>query len=102
MVASQAAAKAKNMINDVHIYDSLDELGLGHLAPHPNADDGHQISSAARGSAKRAKGKRKITNPSGLTEEELLRMQQELFASARQQYQPPTPTPTPTQQQPPS
>ena len=97
-------------INQPHVLAALDELGFGHYAeggssssssssamppplPLPDGGDSFDGSAAAApapgptaaAAAGRKKGKKKRGPPdSGLSEEELLRMQQELFASAKQ------------------
>jgi hypothetical protein len=96
MLTSQANEKAsaanKNTISEHHLFAALDELGFGNLK--------ERLGAAAEPPAKRAKGKRiaKRGAPEGMTPEELLRMQQELFASARQHVQAgaePAPAPLP-------
>ena len=78
----KAAAHKKSTINESHALEALDELGFAHYLS--------QIGAAEMGEKKhKGKGKRKGKRgaPSGLSEEELLRMQQEMFASARQKME---------------
>ena len=82
-----ASREGKNTISEAHAAAALDELGFGHYrgGADSSATDG---AAAAPGERKRG-GKRKQRGgpPSGLSEEELLRMQQALFAEARRSVQ---------------
>lgn len=94
----KATAEKKNTINESHALKALEELGFGHY--HTDA----QGAAAPGEERKKAKKPKKGLSSSGLSEEELLKMQQELFASARQSVsatEPPAPIPAlppPTEQ----
>ena len=91
MVTSQAnqnaAAASKNTICEQHTSAALRELGFAHylcdLPPMPE--------ESKRGS--NGKGKNKRGAPSGLSEEEALRLQQEMFASAKRRMESANPGP---------
>ena len=77
----KAIAEKKNTLTEAHLRTALDELGFAHYAPSlPPADDGAEDGAPARKKQK----KKRATLPPGMTEEESLRLQQELFASARE------------------
>ena len=86
--AHEVSTKAgKKTICEEHIDVALEQLGFGHyITPDDDAMQG-----GAEGDAKpKRKAKRKrgaVGAGSGLSEEELLRMQHELFAGARQLVQ---------------
>ena len=113
MITSQANQKANQkrksesamvIINESHVSDAMQELGFGHIVmaakgasdgggssssvPPPLPDGGDGASDAAMPpppNERKKKSKKKRGMPdSGLSEEELLRMQQELFAGAKQ------------------
>ena len=74
-----AAGDKRNMITEAHILKALDELGFKH-----HSDNLRARSINAPSARKQGKGKRKRGGlPEGMTEEESLRLQQELFASAK-------------------
>jgi len=79
----KAKAEGKNTINEAHTLFALQKLGFGHYESNlPVTGATAEEGSTAAGKRKKGKGKRSA--PSDMSEEELLRMQQELFASARQ------------------
>ena len=85
LLTSQANARASSnckttstTITRAHISEALEELGFGHLVE--TSESTEQVAAARKPKRKRDNG----ANPSGLSEEELLKMQQELFANARQ------------------
>ena len=93
MVATQAneraTAEGKTAITEAHAIAALTDLGFGHYCEAAGGDAPKQsATSAAPAEWKRVdrkvgkKAKRKQP-PDGMSEEDLLRMQQELFASAR-------------------
>jgi histone H3/H4 len=114
MITSQANQKANQkrksesamvIINESNVTDALEELGFGHIVtavkggssggggsssvPPPLPDGGDVAGDAALppppNEERKKKSKKKRGPPdSGMSQEELLRMQQELFASAKQ------------------
>ena len=81
----KASAEKKGTINEAHIRKALEELGQAAYIPQASSGDGDAADDGKGGGGKRRRGgklKRSGATP-GLSEEELLRMQQELFASAR-------------------
>lgn len=88
MLATQANERAtaqnKNTVSEAHATDALEELGFKHLADA--RETGSEATISEPKPAGRKKGKKRA-QPSGMSEEELLRAQQELFASARQAMQ---------------
>ena len=86
--ASEVSAKAgKKTICEEHIDAALKQLGFGHyITPDDDAaQDGAEGDAKPKRKAKRKRGA--VGAGSGLSEEELLRMQHELFAGARQLVQ---------------
>ena len=99
MVATQANGLAKQackdkatvVIGEKHVETALGQLGLGHYcaasdaAPAAAGNSGDAAASGAPAAEpkKRKRGKGKSLGPPGVSEEELLRMQLELFESAK-------------------
>ena len=94
MLASQAnekaAAEGKSTISEDHMRRALDDLGFGHYASAAAAAGAGARTASSRGDAPSSGGgkagrKRKAKGKaSELSEEELLKAQEALFASARQ------------------
>ena len=84
MQANEACTGAgKSTISESHIEAALKELGFPHYVPlccPPAAD----ASAPAEEGGKARRGKKRKQPASSLSQDELLRMQQELFANARQ------------------
>ena len=84
MQANEACTNAgKSTISESHIEAALKELGFPHYVPLCCQPAAAEASASGEGAKKARRGKRKQP-PSSLSQEELLRMQQELFANARQ------------------
>lgn len=77
----RAEAENKNTISEAHMLGALDDLGFGHQTASLSASASASADSAP--SMKRQKKGKRGALPPGMTEEESLRLQQELFAQAK-------------------
>ena len=77
----RAEAENKNTISEAHMLGALDDLGFGHYTASLSASASASADSAP--SMKRQKKGKRGALPPGMTEEESLRLQQELFAQAK-------------------
>ena len=92
MLASQAnekaAAEGKSTISEDHMRRALDDLGFGHYASAAAAAGGAGTSAfgdaPSSGGGKAGRKRKAKGKASELSEEELLKAQEALFASARQ------------------
>ena len=85
MLTHQANEKAGNTINESHVLAAVEELGFGHYTADlpASAPKGGAAGDGAEGKGRKRKLKR-AQPPPGISEEEMIRQQQALFASARE------------------
>mmetsp|Transcript_16885 Transcript_16885/g.43350 ORF Transcript_16885/g.43350 Transcript_16885/m.43350 type:complete len:155 (+) Transcript_16885:31-495(+) len=78
--ANEQATKHKKLLSEAHVHEALKCLGCGDYFPSSTETADGDVAERAKKKQKKAK---RSGLPPGMTEEESLRLQQELFASAR-------------------
>ncbi|KAJ9645898.1 negative cofactor 2 transcription regulator complex subunit ncb2 [Coniosporium tulheliwenetii] len=76
-----AEKDAKKTIGYEHVKQALEDLGFGDMVPHIA-----QVASEFKDTQAKRERKQTKIEQSGMTEEELVRMQQELFRSATEKF----------------